>query len=426
MEHTFAAEALIAGVLGDAGGDPTVAGFVLLLIIEGLLLLSGDVGLDGATSQFLVVLILVLLRSLLLVSSFEIGSKLPFLPNNSDQLGDFTVVFLVLDGQVGLNIGGTIVKTNVLHPIDTALCLDHVGLTRVWSKLEQSNVLGAKLGETLDALCLDVASEVPASHAIFGHAGRSVTTFASIGVGIPGAGVELLHSIASVLTNFEQVFHPGVSFQGVTAILASIDNDGSFYGLLIDPIKSRITVQVPQGTNLFFFLGLVWLVVKDADIEHKPDVVYLHLVFVLERATREQHELDLLVVDDIIDPPLEFLATLLEEVITLVDHDQSLRHQFDDGKVVGVGDTIRGISQEVMCEEKIKAVFISLGELRVGGQNIALMPFLVDPVIGVLDIMPGGQDDEGCYHVGLADTSLGSPHLSGALLDGIVGDSQSQ
>jgi hypothetical protein len=239
--------------------------------------------------------------------------------------------------------------------------------------------------------------------------------------------VELLHAIASVLANYDKFLHPGVSFQGFTAILASIDNDGSFYGLFIDPIKSRITVKfLLQGTNPFFFLGLVWLVVKDADTEHKLDVIYLHLVFVLERATREQHELELLVVDDIIHPRLEFLATLLEEVITLVDHDQSLRHLCDDVKVVGVDDLIRFIRQEVMLEEKIKAVFISFGELRVGGQNIARLPFCVEPVIGVLDIMPGGQDDEGCYHVGLADTSLGSPHLSGALLDGIVGDSQSQ
>jgi hypothetical protein len=239
--------------------------------------------------------------------------------------------------------------------------------------------------------------------------------------------VELLHAIASVLANSDKFFHPGVSFQGVTAILASIDNDGSFYGLFIDPIKSRITVKfLLQGTNPFFFLGLVWLVVKDADTEHKLDVIYLHLVFVLERATREQHELELLVVDDTIHPRLEFLATLLEEVITLVDHDQSLLHLCDDVKVVGVDDLIRFIRQEVMLEEKIKAVFISFGELRVGGQNIARLPFCVEPVIGVLDIMPAGQDDESCYHVGLADTSLGSPHLSGALLDGIVGDSQSQ
>jgi hypothetical protein len=153
MEPTFATGALLAGVLGDAGGDPIVAVFVLLLIIEGRFLLSGDVGLDGVTSQFaLVELILVPLRFLPLVISFEIGSKLPLLPYNCDQLGDIRIVCLVPEGQVGFNIGGAIVKTNVLHPIDTALCLDHVGLTREWSKLEQSNVLGAKLGETWDAL----------------------------------------------------------------------------------------------------------------------------------------------------------------------------------------------------------------------------------------------------------------------------------
>lgn len=167
-----------------------------------------------------------------------------------------------------------------------------------------------------------------------------------------------------------------------------------------------------DGNRFDYVFSAGWRISHSLELETIIDVLLLDLVASLVWAPADHHALQFSVASVVRGPLCESVLLLAKNIVTLIDDEQPFRKSEHILKV-GCVSQLRGnvFHASTDFDDVGEAVFISPGELFVGGEDEDLLLRVVQLVVGVVVAEELVQNDDGGNHMTLASTSLSFPNL---------------